>query len=294
MNGFLLALAAAYGVFLVYTGTILGWAGLGIGPGGTGNVASRRSLRAIVVEAGLGDVGLAELIAAALVLAGVGGALGFALFGGLLPALFVAAASAWLPVASARARRTARMREAQEAWPRMLEEIRLQVTSMGRSVPQALLDVGMRGPRELRPAFAGAQREWLISTDFEQSLETLKAGLADATADAVCETLLIAHEIAGTDLDRRLAALIDDRVQDLQGRKDAVAKQAGARFARWFVIVVPAGMALAGLSIGDGRAAYQTGAGQLAVAFGLLLMGLCWAWAGRIMRLPADDRVFES
>ena len=75
-----------------------------------------------------------------------------------------------------------------------------------------------------------------------------------------CETLLVAHEVGGTDLDRRLQALIDDRVQDTQGRKDARAKQAGARFARRFVLIVPAGMALAGMSVGNGRAAYQTAA----------------------------------
>src|SRR5206468_11126340 len=47
-----------------------------------------------------------------------------------------------------------------------------------------------------------------------------------------------------------LAALAEDRTQDLQGRKDARAKQAGVRFARRFVLVVPLGMSLAGLSIG--------------------------------------------
>ena len=145
-----------------------------------------------------------------------------------------------------------------EAWPRLLEEIRILTSSLGRSIPQALFEVGRRAPEELRPAFAAAHREWLLSTDFARTLRVLKANLADPTADAVCETLLVAHEVGGTDLDRRLEALIDDRVQDTQGRKDARAKQAGARFARRFVLIVPAGMALAGMSVGTGRAAYQT------------------------------------
>ena len=69
----------------------------------------------------------------------------------------------------------------------------------------------------------------------------LKDRLADPTADAACETLLVAHELGGTDLDRRLEALAEDRVQDAQGRKDARAKQAGVRFARRFVLIVPVG-----------------------------------------------------
>src|SRR5690606_8070553 len=114
-------------------------------------------------------------------------------------------------------------------------------------------DAARRAPEELRPAFAAAEREWLLSTDFARTGAVLKTRLADPTADAACETLLVAHEVGGSDLDQRLAALIEDRVQDAQGRKDARAKQAGARFARRFVLVVPAGMALAGMSIGTGR-----------------------------------------
>ncbi|MDQ4145448.1 MAG: type II secretion system protein F, partial [Actinomycetota bacterium] len=97
--------------------------------------------------------------------------------------------------------------------------------------PQALFEVGRRAPEELRHAFAAGEREWLISTDFARTVAVLKERLADATADAALETLLVAHQVGGADLDHRLAALVEDRIQDLQGRKDALAKQAGVRFA---------------------------------------------------------------
>jgi tight adherence protein B len=172
--------------------------------------------------------------------------------------------------------------------------MRLLTGSLGRSVPQALFETGRRGPREMRPAFAAAQREWMVSTDFGRTIGVLKAQLADPTADAAGETLLVAHEVGGSDLDRRLAALVEDRIQDLQGRKDARAKQAGVRFARRFVLLVPLGMALAGLSIGNGRAAYQTALGQAAVVAGVGMTVLCWLWAGRLLRLPEEQRVFDD
>ncbi len=53
-------------------------------------------------------------------------------------------------------------------------------------------------------------------------------------------------------------------------------------------------MALAGLSIGTGRQAYQTAVGQLAVVLGLLCVAACWVWAGRLMRLPEQERVFHG
>jgi tight adherence protein B len=174
----------------------------------------------------------------------------------------------------------------------MIEEISLLTGSLGRSVPQALFEVGRSAPTEMRPAFAAAHREWLISTDFGRTVAVLKVRLADATADATCETLLVAHEVGGTDLERRLSALVEDRIAHLQGRKDAEAKQAGVRFARRFVLFVPFGMALAGLSIGDGRRAYETSGGQAGVIVALAMVLVCWLWSGRIMRLPDEERVF--
>jgi tight adherence protein B len=122
----------------------------------------------------------------------------------------------------------------------------------------------------------------------------LKQRLADPTADATCETLLVAHDLGGIDLDRRLAALAEDRLADVEGRKEAQARQAGARFARRFVLIVPFGMALAGMSVGTGRAAYRTAEGQLAVLLALMIIGACWVWAGRIMALPDERRVFAE
>ncbi len=60
------------------------------------------------------------------------------------------------------------------------------------------------------------------------------------------------------------------------------------------MLVVPAGMALAGLSIGTGRSAYQTPSGQLAVAVGLGIVAACWIWAGRLLRLPEEERVLDA
>jgi len=60
------------------------------------------------------------------------------------------------------------------------------------------------------------------------------------------------------------------------------------------VLLVPLGMALAGLSIGTGRQAYQTAIGQIGVAVGLGMIVVCWVWAGRLLRLPEEERVFHE
>lgn len=242
---------------------------------------------------GLGDVSATEFVVAVVVVALAGAAGAYLLFGALVPALLSAVMAATFPVAAYRRRRAERAEAALAEWPRLLEEIRLRTGSLGRSVPQALFESGRRAPAEWRPAFEAAEREWLLTVDFARTVTLLKDRLADPTADVVCETLLMAHEIGGADLDPKLADLIEDRSQDLQNRRDAASRLAGVRFARRFVLLVPLGMALAGLTIGTGRQAYSTAGGQLAVVVGLVAIAACWWWAGRLMRIPSAPRVFR-
>ena len=294
LTAFLLSLLAAHGVFLVYTGLVMGWRGLGVSPSPLRRRGRGTSMEEYLTQAGLENVRVVELVAVSSVLFVIGVGFGWAIWGGWIAPTAVGLGAAWFPLATARSRRAARKDQARESWPRLIEEIRLQAVSLGRPIPEALLSVGLRGPEEMHAAFSAAQREWLISTDFDRTLSVLKEHLADPTADAVCETLLIAHEVGGTDVDRRLRALIDDRIQDLQGRKDARAKQAGARFARLFVLIVPVGMAMAGMAIGDGRAAYGTTLAQLLILVAFSLIAACWLWAGHLMKLPEEERVFSD
>lgn len=295
MTGLLLAACSAAGVFYVYTALVLGWRGLGPGPAAAGTARRRgRGADDWLVQAGLAGVDVRQFGLVTVALAVGGAVVGLALFGGPLPALVLGGCLAVVPAASYRVRRVQRRAAAQESWPRIIEEIRILTSSLGRSVPQALFEAGRAAPDSLRPAFEAARREWLLSTDFARTVRVLKAGLADPTADAACETLLVAHEVGGTDLDRRLEALIEDRVLDVQGRKDARSRQAGVRFARRFTLLVPFGMALVGMSIGNGRAAYATPFGQVMVVLGIAAVVGCWVWAGRLLALPAEQRVFQE
>ncbi len=289
----LLALVAATGIHLVWTSVALGWRGLGAGPRRS-TLRRRPRLQDWLTQAGLDDVAPVEFAATSTIVALLAGGAAYVVFGGVPTAVVAAGLAAVGPAVGYRGRRRHRRERAQEAWPRLIEEVRILTGSVGRSVPQALFEAGSRAPAELAPAFEAGRREWLMTTDFARTAAVLKHRLADPTADAVLETLLVAHELGGGDLGARLEALAEDRLEDLHGRRDARAEQAGVRFARAFVLVVPFGMALAGLSIGDGRAAYETSTGQAAVLAALVMVAGCWVWSGRILRLPAERRLFAS
>ena len=288
MSSLLLAFAAAAGTYLLWTHAT--------SPSGDRTSSTLRllgpRLQAVLHQAGLGDVSPAQFLATSAALGLVAAVVAATIVGAGPSALLIAAAAALAPAAIWRHRRSEARRAARDSWPNMIEELRVLTGSVGRPIPQALIEVGLRGPVELRPAFLAAQREWLLTTDFERTILVLTTRLADPTADVVCETLLVASQVGG-DLDSRLLALAEDRRQDLAGRREAAAKQSGARFARWFVILVPAGMAFAGLQVGEGAAAYRTPMGQALVTVGVALVVVCWWWASRIMRLPEDERVLR-
>jgi len=286
-----LSLAGSWGVFLLYTRIVFGHRDLLTS---VGTARWRRRSNDWLTQAGLEGMNWRDFALACSLLFVIGTGLTYAVFAGWTPAVLGGLFAAAAPPAAYRRRRRNRLADAQQAWPRMIEEIRVLIGSSGASIPQALFEVGSRSPEALRSAFGRAHREWLLSTDFERAVSTLKGALAHPTADVALETLLAAYEVGGVDLDPRLADLAEDRMAELQGRKDARARQAGARFARAFVIAVPLGMALMGLSIGNGRASFRTGGGQVAVVLGLLVMVGCWLWAGRLMTLPDGRRVFAE
>lgn len=290
MTALLLAVVAAYGVHLLYSAVVFRWNGVQPGPPAPETQDTQISL---ISRLGLGDFDPRALIAAIALLTFMGFIFGILLFGGFIPAILIALFASTVPVGVARVRRERELELAHQEWPALIEEIRLLTGSLGRSIPQATFEVGLRSSDGLRPAFEEAHREWLISTDFNRSLAVLKNTLSHNTADVVAETLLTAHELGGGEVGNRLAALSQDRMIDQQHRRDAVARQAGVRFARWFTLIVPIGMAFVGLSIGDGREAYADAQGQALVAVALLLTLVCWLWAGHVMKLPDEDRVFE-
>ena len=247
-----------------------------------------------MTQAGMIGVRPLELASVELMVFAGSALLAWIVFAATVPALLAGAFGAGAPLAVYRSRRRRLLDEARDAWPYLIEEMRLLTGALGRSIPVAMLEAGRKSPTApMREAFDAANREWQLSTDFGRACAVLKESLADPTADVVCETLLVANEIGGSDLERRLAALVDDRRIDLRNRKEAQSRQSGPRFARWFVLVVPVGMALVGMSIGDGRDAYRTTGGQIAVVIGMSMVALCWAWASRVMRLPEQERVFD-
>jgi tight adherence protein B len=152
------------------------------------------------------------------------------------------------------------------------------------ALPTACVLAGRSAPEPIRTGFERAERTWGLTTDFDRSMDSLATGANDPTTRLVCAALTVLGTASTSDLPDRLDRLTRDRRRDADAHREAAARMAGARFSRRFVLIVPVGLALAGQSIGAGRAAYGTATGQVAVVVGIAVTGVCWHWSGVMLR----------
>jgi tight adherence protein B len=247
-------------------------------------------LRRGLVLAGLGGVSSAGFV----VLCGVMG-----LAAGLLVqlvsrtppvSLCFAAVAASLPVAVVSGRARRRARELADLWPEAVDNLASAVRA-GLSLPEALGNLGTRGPEPLRPAFRAFATDYQLSGRFHESLDRLKDRLADPVGDRVVEGLRVAREVGGGELGRLLRNLSGYLRDDARTRSEMEARQAwavnGARLAvaaPWVVLLFMSFQtdAVRRYDSVGGVVVLATGAASCLVAYWLMM---------RIGRLPTERRI---
>ena len=85
----------------------------------------------------------------------------------------------YLPVATLAGRARRRLRELAEVWPEAVDNLASAVRA-GMSLPEALTQLGHRGPEPLREPFLAFGTDYQVTGRFADSLDRLKARLAAA------------------------------------------------------------------------------------------------------------------
>lgn len=189
--------------------------------------------------------------------------------------------------------RARRRRAAQRAlWPEVVDHLASGIRA-GLSLPEAVGQLGERGPEELRPAFRAFAEDYRASGRFGDCLDLLKARLADPVADRIVEALRLTRDVGGTDLGRLLRTLSAFLRADVRSRGELEARQSwtvnGARVAvaaPWVVLALLSTRpeAVAAYNTGTGAAVLVTGGACSLVAYRLMI---------RLGRLPEDERVLR-
>jgi len=128
------------------------------------------------------------------------------------------------PVAVIRRMRQRRQVALRELWPEAIDNLASAVRA-GMSLPEGVSGLALRGPEPLRPPFARFGAAYRASGRFAECLDWLKADLADPVGDRVCETLRVAREVGGSDLDTVLRTLSELLRVDARTRSELETRQ---------------------------------------------------------------------
>lgn len=203
-------------------------------------------------------------------------------------ALF-ASYSPWMLVQRMRRRRRADLRE---LWPEVVDNLTSGVRA-GLSLPESLAAIGDRGPEQLRAAFSAFGRDYRATGAFNDSLDRLKATLADPVGDRICESLRVAREVGGTDLGRLLVTISAFLREDARARAELIARQSWSVNAAKMAVAAPWLVLVLLSTRSETLAAYDTATGSIILVVGAVLSVVAYRLMISIARLPEDRRVLR-
>ncbi len=255
-------------------------------------IRSRQRVTELLAQAGIEGVTPGGLVASCL---GVGAVVALVVVG-LSRSMVIGGAfgvlSSYAPVALVRMRQRRRRAELRDLWPEVVDNLASGIRA-GLSLPEALSQVGVRGPEPLRRPFERFGEDYRATGRFYDCVDRLKAALADPVADRILESLRMAREVGGSDLGRLLRTLSAFLREEARTRGELETRQGwtvnGARLAvaaPWFVLFL--------LALNpQAAAAYNRPAGSVVLLIGAVVSVFAYRLMIRIGRLPEEERVLR-
>lgn len=200
--------------------------------------------------------------------------------------------SAAAPVAVVRMRARRRRSRLRDVWPDVVDHVHSAVRA-GLALPEALVQLGERGPLELRGVFQEFTHDYRATGRFSESLDLLKERLSDPVADRLVEALRIARDVGGTDLGRVLRTLSTFLREDARSRAELEARQSWTVNAARLAMAAPWAVLLLLATRGSTLQAYGTPGGALVLAVGAGASLLAYRMMLTIGRLPEEQRVLR-
>lgn len=284
--GALIGLVAGVGILLIWHGLVRA-----PNPGAPRRGRGAR-WREILAQAGLPGVTPGRIVSlqcgAAVIVLGIAFVSTRSIAISVIFAVFASYAP-WMLVQRMRRRRRADLRE---LWPEVVDNLTSGVRA-GLSLPESLAAIGDRGPEQLRFAFSAFGRDYRATGAFNDSLDRLKATLADPVGDRICESLRVAREVGGTDLGRLLVTISAFLREDARARAELIARQSWSINAAKMAVAAPWLVLVLLSTRSETLSAYDTPTGSIILVIGAVLSVAAYRLMISIARLPEDRRVLR-
>lgn len=277
---------------LLGLGLVLVWWSFWTSPEATNGVGPKKDtkLRQLIAQSGIERLHPAGVIAVSSVL----GFLVFTLVSLLTRALPVGLCfgffASLLPFLILRWQANKRRVLLRDVWPDAIDHLRSAIRA-GLSLPEAISQLSVTGPEQLRPALSEFADDYRSGMRFGDALEQLKFRMADPIADRLVVALKITREVGGADVGQLLGTLSEFLREDARTRAELETRQSwtvnGAKLAvsaPWIVLLLLATQPQA-------MQAYQSVQGLLLLMVGVGVSVLCYQLMLRIGALPTERRV---
>ena len=207
-------------------------------------------------------------------------------------AVCFAVIAGYLPLALVRMRARKRRALMRDLWPDVVDNIGSAVRA-GLALPEALSQLTIRGPEELRPAFASFAEDYRATGRFQECLDRLKDRLSDPVGDRLVESLRIAREVGGSDLGRLLRTLSTFLREDARTRAELETRQGWTVNAARLAVAAPWAVLVLLSTRPDALQAFSRPAGIVVLAIGAVVSVVAYRLMVHVGRLPEEGRVLR-
>lgn len=197
-----------------------------------------------------------------------------------------------LPITILRWQARKRSTMLRQLWPDVVDHLRSAIRA-GLPLPEALIQLGTKGPEELRPVFRDFGADYRAGGQFDGSLTRLKDRLADPVADRIVEALRLTREVGGSDLGRLLGTLAEFLRESARTRSELEARQSWTINAARLAVAAPWIVLMLLATRPEAVHAYNTPVGAAVLLGGLLVSLACYAIMLKIGALPQEERVLR-
>lgn len=181
-----------------------------------------------------------------------------------------------------------RQKELAASWPGYLERTRAKMLTTSRSLPYVIFEGQVAGSPFLEELLQHGRREFENSGDLRKSLEAIwRMGADEEVTNYVCTALLDTLGSTSSQTENQLSIISATVRSRNELKQETNSRLAGVRTARAFVLIIPLGMALVGISFAGSVEPFLSPLSLVQIMAALFVLTLCWHWSSKLMAFPA-------